>query len=111
MPFPSPGDLPISGIEPASPALAGRFFTADPPGKPHKIIGNCQIIRSKMEWFGRHGYNIMGYVKAEEKVQIVIHIIMSYRRILTKQGIDKLHYNQWFKATGLNKAKTRSKRQ
>ena len=26
LPFPSPGDLPDSGIEPKSPALAGRFF-------------------------------------------------------------------------------------
>ena len=35
--FPSPGDLPDPGIEPmslASPALAGRFFTVEPPGKP-----------------------------------------------------------------------------
>ena len=30
LPFPSPGDLPNPGIEPASPALAGRFFTAEP---------------------------------------------------------------------------------
>ena len=34
LPFPSPGDLPKSGIEPASPALAGEFFTSQPPGKP-----------------------------------------------------------------------------
>ena len=33
LPFPSPGDLPDSGIEPESPALAG-FFTTEPPGKP-----------------------------------------------------------------------------
>ena len=33
LPFPSPGDLPDSGIEPMSPALAGRFFTTEPPGK------------------------------------------------------------------------------
>ena len=26
LPFPIPGDLPNPGIEPASPALAGRFF-------------------------------------------------------------------------------------
>ena len=32
--FPSPGDLPDSGIEPASPALAGGFFTTEPLGKP-----------------------------------------------------------------------------
>ena len=37
LPFPSPGDLPDPGIEPtslASSALAGRFFTTEPPGKP-----------------------------------------------------------------------------
>ena len=34
LPFPSPGDLPAPGIEWACPALVGRFFTAEPPGKP-----------------------------------------------------------------------------
>ena len=37
VPFSSPGDLPNSGIEPMSPvypALVGRFFTTEPPGKP-----------------------------------------------------------------------------
>jgi len=34
LPFPSPGDLPRPGIEHKSPALAGRFFTAEPPGDP-----------------------------------------------------------------------------
>ena len=34
LPFPPPGDLPDPGIEPASPAVAGRFFTAEPPEKP-----------------------------------------------------------------------------
>ena len=32
--FPSPGNLPDPGIESASPALAGRLFTTEPPGKP-----------------------------------------------------------------------------
>ena len=32
--FPPPGDLPTSGIEAVSPALAGRFFSTPPPGKP-----------------------------------------------------------------------------
>ena len=35
LPFPSPGYLPNTGIEPISPAFAGRFFTTEPPGKPH----------------------------------------------------------------------------
>jgi len=37
-PFPSPGDLPYPGVEPASlvsPALAGRYLTSAPPGEPH----------------------------------------------------------------------------
>ena len=34
LPFPSPGDLPHPGIQPASPALAGGFFTTEPPEKP-----------------------------------------------------------------------------
>ena len=37
LPFLTPEDLPDPGIEPAflaSPALAGRFFTTAPPGKP-----------------------------------------------------------------------------
>ena len=34
LPFPSPGALPDPGIEPASPALAGGFFTTEPPGNP-----------------------------------------------------------------------------
>ena len=38
LPFPSPGDLPDPGIEPASPALADRFFTAEPSGKPSRIF-------------------------------------------------------------------------
>ena len=41
LPFPSPGDLPKTGMEPESPALAGRFFTTEPPGKPRDIILFC----------------------------------------------------------------------
>ena len=34
LPFLAPGDLPDPGIKPISPALAGGFFTTEPPGKP-----------------------------------------------------------------------------
>ena len=33
LPFPSSGDIPDSGIEPVFPALAGGFFTTEPPRK------------------------------------------------------------------------------
>ena len=32
MPFPSPEDFPKARTESTSPALAGRFFTTEPPG-------------------------------------------------------------------------------
>ena len=41
LPFPSPGDLPDPGMETeslVSPALAGGFFTAEPPGKPDLLL-------------------------------------------------------------------------
>ena len=40
--FPTPGNLPDPGIEPASlvsPALAGEFFTTAPSGKPTSSYG------------------------------------------------------------------------
>ena len=33
LPFPPPGDLPDPGIKPRSPALAGGFSAAEPPGR------------------------------------------------------------------------------
>ena len=42
--FPSPGDLPDLRIEPVSPALADRFFTIEPQGKPVFLL----VARVKM---------------------------------------------------------------
>ena len=49
-PFPFPGDILDPGIEPmslASPALAGRFFTTEPPGGKCTVRGkyprNCKV--------------------------------------------------------------------
>ena len=38
LPFPSPGDLPDSGIRHASHPSTGGFFTTEPPGKPRGIL-------------------------------------------------------------------------
>ena len=37
-------DLPGPGFEPVSPALAGRFSTAAPPGKPNTVFPKCQNL-------------------------------------------------------------------
>ena len=39
-------DLPNPGIEPTSPAWAGRFFTPKLPGKPSDQLGSCQTTES-----------------------------------------------------------------
>ena len=60
LPFPPPGDLPDPGMEPASPALAGRFFTTEPPGKPPKssnlelfhLLPGRQPLSSQSFWPG-----------------------------------------------------------
>ena len=59
--FPSPGDLPDPEIKPmslASPALAGRFFTTAPPGRPFWLIEKVFTImeRGKAPFF--HGKNL-----------------------------------------------------
>jgi len=46
LPFASPGDLSDPGIEPMSPALAGRFFTTEPPEKPFKRLLSIFYVTS-----------------------------------------------------------------
>ena len=45
-------DLPRPGLEPVSPALAGRFSTTAPPGKPNK----CQFLLAVVENFKYRGW-------------------------------------------------------
>jgi len=52
LPFPSPEDLPEPGIEPASPALEGGFFTTEPAGEPREIVGPCKrMLYSPFHFF------------------------------------------------------------
>ena len=47
LPRPPPGDLPHPGIEPTSPAApctAGKFHTAEPPGKPMWCYGLSSLL-------------------------------------------------------------------
>ena len=47
LPFPVPRDLLDPGIEPASSATPGKFFTTEPPRKPYPVFGiinNPEII-------------------------------------------------------------------
>ena len=42
--FPSPGDLPNSGIEPGSPALQADSLLSEPPRKPSVYFNNPKIL-------------------------------------------------------------------
>ena len=41
--LPSAGDLPDPGIKLESSALAGRFFTTGPPGKPKCLVAGGKV--------------------------------------------------------------------
>ena len=44
--FPSPGDLPNSGIEPKSPTLQADSLLSEPPGKPkHTGVGHLSLLQ------------------------------------------------------------------
>ena len=45
LPLPPPGNLPDPEIKSVSPALAGGFFTTEPPGKPPV---NCYLPNKKV---------------------------------------------------------------
>jgi len=44
LPFPCPEGFPNPGFNPASPALAGGFFTTEPPRKPN--VTHSQPIKT-----------------------------------------------------------------
>ena len=44
LPFPSPGDLPIPGIEPGSPTLQADALPSEPPGKPKRHEYTVNLI-------------------------------------------------------------------
>ena len=62
--FPTPGDVQNPGVEPkppVSPALAGRFFTAEPPGKPWR--GTRSMQRETRRWGESYFQNKMNRIQ------------------------------------------------
>ena len=47
LPFPSPGDLPDSGIKPRSPALQADSLLSEPPGNPRVNQEKYQILSNE----------------------------------------------------------------
>ena len=49
LPFPSPGDLPVPGIEPGSPVLQADSLLSEPPGKPSYNIGQDKFKKEQQQ--------------------------------------------------------------
>ena len=62
VPFPSPGDLPDPGMEPASPALAGKFLTIEPPEKPKKVFSETQNSYKNSDLSLKKKKSVLGFL-------------------------------------------------
>ena len=62
-------DLPRPGLEPVFPALAGRFSTTAPPGKPLKIYPNIGYVHKAPCSFIKYSPNYKTYCKKTVEVQ------------------------------------------
>ena len=51
LPFPSPGDLPDSGIEPRSPTLQADALTSEPSGKAHDSEVMLKILQVRLQQY------------------------------------------------------------
>ena len=110
LPFPPPGDLPNSGIEPTCPAdscIAGRFFTVEPPGKPKFTLHMWYTYlmnedMNKWQWLRSHSHREDKWICAIGKFIKTERI----RKIRAKDraNVECLHWrhrgrvNQGFKA-------------
>ena len=82
LPFSSPGDLDDQGIEPASPALAGRFFTIEPPGKPREDI---QIANKHKKRF-----SAQLIIREMQAKAIIKYYLTSVKMIIIRESIKML---------------------
>ena len=61
--FPSPEALPDPGIKPQTPALAGGFFTAEPPGKLDLMFNHYTGRPQRCCGFGsRTSHKVFGFL-------------------------------------------------
>ena len=86
LPFPPPGALPDPGVKPLSPALAGRFFTIEPPGKPKEDIQMARKTHEKM-------LNITNYQRNANQnynlTPIRMAIIKNLQATSAGEGVEK----------------------
>ena len=90
LPSPSPEHLSDPGIEPEFPALAGRFFTTEPPGKPTDVYQFSSVVSDSVTpWTVTHQAslsitNSRGLLKlmSTESVMPSNHLILCHPLLL-----------------------------
>ena len=93
MPFPSPGDLPDPGIEPASPAFTGRFFTkVDLSGRACRVgrVRSLLTLYTDQQPLGNpnsSSTNSIGELKApsEAEKETWNHVIVGEKLSISRQ--------------------------
>ena len=93
--FPSPGDLSDPGMEPESPALAGRFFTSEPSGKPLRRGGKC---KSNCHLLGRlqvQLYPSPPLTWGIRTLHVTPVVDSGVEQFLIPEGLIALHYGTW----------------
>ena len=80
LPFPSPGHLPNPGIESSSPCTTGRFFTTEPPGKPHLT---CMVDIILLAQFAKSFANFIG---TNWIVTLLPKLIRKWKKVLVAQS-------------------------
>ena len=75
VPFPSPGDLPNSGIEPGSPTFQADALTSEPPGKPnwHAILCLRSCFQGTQD--ARVGTGVLKWAHLSEVVRTPLLVV------------------------------------
>ena len=96
--LPFPGDFPNPGIESTSPALAGSFFTTEPPGKPKAYMLELQwakklkkkkkvLLHLNEHWLQNINIKLKSYMV------LMLHNIMKHA---AESDLLWKHYSQFY---------------
>ena len=85
-------DPPRAGIEPTSPALAGRLLSSVPPGKSNAINFMFKIIQCNLKKNGRRGQGCGGNIgknlqhKEKKRLQMIVrrfyHVLYRFNQVM-----------------------------
>ena len=98
LPLPSPGDLPDWGIEPASPALAGRLFCTATPGKLLFWGSRVKISAAFTDDFVVPGFFRQGFLPSMERhkrglVETASRFLLGFYQLSHLKGSPTQMYN------------------